>query len=98
MIIRIVKMTFKPECVEDFLGLFERSKSKIRHQEGCQYLSLLNDKNNTSIFFTYSYWEDEDALNAYRNSETFGEIWPKTKVLFARNAEAWTVSQLQELK
>lgn len=97
MIIRIVKMTFKPEHVEDFKQVFDASKNKIKQRQGCQYLSLLQDKNNTSLFFTYSYWDNENALNEYRNSELFGEIWPKTKALFAKSPEAWTLNQNHEL-
>lgn len=98
MIIRIVKMTFKPEYINDFKAIFEASKEKIKSQKGCNYLSLLQDKNNTSVFFTYSYWDNEAYLNHYRNSDLFGQVWPKTKALFAQKPEAWTVEQHHELK
>ncbi|RYE00336.1 MAG: hypothetical protein EOP54_00715 [Sphingobacteriales bacterium] len=39
--IRIVKMRFRPECVEDFKQLFEERKEMIRAQEGCTHLELL---------------------------------------------------------
>ena len=93
MIIRIVKMTFLPEKVTDFITVFESVKNKIRNFEGCTHLDLLNDINDKRIFFTYSYWQSEQHLNNYRNSELFATTWAKTKVLFAEKAEAWSVEK-----
>jgi quinol monooxygenase YgiN len=86
-------MTFIPEKVNEFLDIFNLSKELIRHFEGCSHLELLNDINSDVIFFTYSYWENEQALNTYRNSELFMSVWSKTKILFAAKTEAWSVEQ-----
>jgi quinol monooxygenase YgiN len=91
MIVRIVKMTFDPQKVNDFLSLFNASKKLIRNFNGCSHLSLLQDKNNASVFFTYSHWEDENQLNAYRDSALFADVWAKTKVLFNDRPEAWSL-------
>jgi len=91
MIIRIVKMVFVPEKVNDFLKVFNASKDKIRTFEGCTNLELLNDIENKNIFFTYSYWQSEGHLNKYRDSQLFKETWSKTKILFSAKPEAWSV-------
>ncbi len=93
MIIRIVRMTFKPEEVDAFLELFDNSKSQIRHFEGCHHLELLKDANDARIFSTYSKWENEDALNAYRHSELFGLVWPATKSKFAEKPIAFSLKE-----
>lgn len=93
MIIRIVKMNFKPEKVNEFLKIFDESKELIRNMPGCSHLELLNDVNEKNIFFTYSYWNSESDLNNYRNSEVFAKVWAKTKILFNTKAEAWSVEQ-----
>jgi hypothetical protein len=93
MIIRIVKMTFEPQKVNDFLIIFNESKQLIRDMEGCTHLELLNDINTPNIYFTYSYWNSENDLNNYRNSQLFKNVWTKTKVLFSSKAEAWSVKQ-----
>ncbi|MCK6649791.1 MAG: antibiotic biosynthesis monooxygenase [Bacteroidia bacterium] len=93
MIIRIVKMTFQQEKVSEFLSVFNESKTFIRNMPGCSHLELLNDINSPTVFFTYSYWDSEDALNTYRNSELFSTVWLKTKVLFSAKPEAWSVEQ-----
>jgi heme-degrading monooxygenase HmoA len=98
MIIRIVKMTFRPEEVASFLERFEPRKDGIRHFEGCSYLQVLQDKNNPHIIFSHSYWTDEMALNNYRHSDFFRETWKFTKPKFAAPAEAWTLHNLHELK
>ncbi len=92
--IRIVKMTFEPESVQEFLKIFDESKSLIRHFKGCMQLELLQDASDKTIFFTYSVWESEAHLNAYRNSELFISVWNKTKLLFSSKAEAWSVNTL----
>ena len=96
MIIRVVRMTFKDESVDQFLEIFENSKDKIRSFPGCQHLQLLADAHATNVFSTYSIWEKEDNLNEYRNSELFGSVWPETKRLFAEPPVAH--SYIQKIK
>lgn len=98
MLVRIVKMTFKAECIDEFKNIFSNTKEKIRGFEGCTFLELYQDQNNPSIFFTYSYWNDETYLNTYRHSELFETVWSNTKVLFATKAEAWSVDKIETLK
>lgn len=93
MIIRIVKMTFQKERIDEFLEIFNASKHLIRAMDGCTHLELLNDINAPHIYFTYSYWLSENDLNIYRNSELFKSVWSKTKILFAEKPEAWSVEQ-----
>ena len=69
-------------------------KEKIRNAPGNRFLELYQDKNNKSIFFTYSYWETEADLENYRNSELFYDVWTFTKKLFNDKPEAWSVDKL----
>ncbi len=92
MIKRIVKLSFELEKIDDFLTIFEESKSKIRQFPGCHHLELLRCKAPNHIFFTYSYWEDETTLDTYRHSDLFKTTWAKTKQLFNDKAEAWSVA------
>jgi quinol monooxygenase YgiN len=94
MITRIVKMTFAPNEVQNFLNIFYENKNKIAGFEGCTHLELLNDINSSNIFFTYSYWKDETYLEAYRNSELFKGVWQRTKKLFTAKPEAWSVKKM----
>ncbi|MEJ1222399.1 putative quinol monooxygenase [Sediminicola sp. 1XM1-17] len=93
MFVRIVKLTFKKENIASFEQIFETSKHVIRKVEGCSFLELLQDKDNPNIFFTYSFWQTEQDLENYRNSDLFKNIWGKTKILFAEKAEAWSVDK-----
>jgi len=97
MIIRIVRMTFQTDKVKDFIAIFEKNKEAIRNQPGCNHLELWQDKNSPNVFSTYSLWENEDYLNNYRSSETFGKVWPATKVLFAEKPVASSHIQRFEL-
>lgn len=90
-------MTFKIEETGGFINLFDQKKEKIRGFEGCHHLSLLRHDADPRIFFTYSIWEDETSLNAYRCSPLFKETWSATKVLFEEPAEAWSLNKMREL-
>lgn len=93
VLIRIVKMTFNPSKVEDFKSMFDQTKEKIRGFEGCSYLELYQDLKHPHIFFTYSYWENEEALERYRHSELFKAVWKQTKQGFSAKPEAWSLSR-----
>jgi quinol monooxygenase YgiN len=90
MLIRIVRMTFKPEKTAEFLEIFRNSKARIRAFEGCQHVELLQDLHQPNIYSTYSLWDSEEHLNNYRDSELFGQVWPATKTLFADKPQAWS--------
>lgn len=98
MIVRIVKMGFEPSKIEEFLAFFETKKHLIRGFEGCEFLELYRDKNDPSIFFTYSYWKAESDLENYRHSELFKNVWAITKQSFNAKPEAWSVDKLVSLK
>lgn len=93
MLIRVVRMTFRPEEVDDFLLLFDETKERIRHFDGCTHLELLRDYNDPCIYNTYSKWEDEAALNKYRNSPLFAEVWKKTKAKFSDKPLAFSLKE-----
>jgi heme oxygenase (mycobilin-producing) len=93
MIIRIVKMTFRPEEVSTFQELFVGWKPRIRAFAGCRHLELLHDVDDPRVFFTYSHWDAASDLEVYRTSEVFASVWPTVKLLFAAPAEAWTVDR-----
>ena len=98
MLVRIVKMGFYKQNVEGFLQNFEDTKTNIRAFEGCEFLELYRDKNDPCIFFTYSYWESEAALENYKKSDLFNTIWGKVKPLFSIRPEAWSVDKMETLE
>lgn len=92
MLTRIVKMTFKEAHITSFENYFPQIVNQIKDRSGCSDVKLLHDINDPRIFFTYSVWDSEEDLNAYRDSELFGEVWPKVKCWFDAKPEAWSVS------
>ena len=98
MILRVVKMEIREEALDSFLVVFEASKAKIRAFEGCVHLQLWQDKENPSTVFTYSHWQSEKDLEAYRHSELFKATWATTKVLFKEKAQAWSLDRTYMLK
>jgi quinol monooxygenase YgiN len=97
MLLRVVRMTFQENKVNAFLENFEANKEEIRQFPGCHYLELWRDKNFKNIFMTYSHWDSEEALNQYRDSELFKNVWSYTKTLFSDKPKAFSVEKIDEL-
>ncbi|KGL63042.1 putative quinol monooxygenase [Polaribacter sp. Hel1_85] len=93
MFVRIVKMSFHEKHITAFLSMFEEKKTFIRASIGCELLELYQDKTNPEIFFTYSYWKEEEDLENYRNSKLFKDVWAKTKIFFNDKPLAWSVDK-----
>ena len=90
-IVRIVRMVFKKEDLALFDALFAESKDQIEAQTGCQRVLILHSTANKLERTTMSWWESEDCLNEYRKSNLFGEVWPRTKSMFAEGPTAWSM-------
>lgn len=95
MLVRIVHMKFKAEEIDAFLENFDSVKSKIRSFKGCQKLELYRDLEDSTRFFTYSYWDSEEDLNTYRESPMFEKVWKKTKSMFSERAQAWSLDKIR---
>ena len=91
MLVRIVKLQFKEEKINDFLMHFETVKWEVASFTGCKGMKLLQDIKNPCIIMTYSIWDNEEALVNYKKSELFESIWPNIKVWFDAKAEAWSL-------
>ena len=94
MIIRIVKLQFQSEKTQDFLALFDSVVTKVNSFPGCYHMHMVRDIQNPNLFFTYSHWENETALNNYRDSDLFQSIWPTIKPWFSQKAEAWSTEKV----
>lgn len=88
MIKRFVKLTIRKEATREFLELFEASKKKIMASRGLRHLELLRDLDDERVFITFSIWDTEEDLNAYRQSQIFLQIWEKVGELFDAEPEA----------
>jgi heme-degrading monooxygenase HmoA len=91
MLTRIVKLHFQSDKIDDFLSHFETIKWKVAQFPGCQGMKLLRGENDPCLVFTYSVWESADALENYRKSDVFQDLWPKIKIWFDQKPEAWSV-------
>lgn len=91
MLVRIVKMQFSPNFIEDFKILFSSVKPLISSADGCFSVQLLQHETDESIFFTISKWQSVEDLENYRKSDLFIKTWAKVKPNFASKAEAWSL-------
>ena len=86
-------MTFEKENIPSFEHIFRASSPHIRSFPGCLHLELLQGRENPEVFFTYSHWETEADLQAYRDSDFFREVWGRTRKLFAEPPRAWSLDK-----
>jgi autoinducer 2-degrading protein len=93
MITRIVRMEFQPAHVGDFLEYFDLVKGSIRNFPGVRQLELHRDANQPNVLYTYSKWQNEADLEAYRQSEIFSQVWGRTKTWFAGKPQAYSLLQ-----
>jgi len=97
MITRIVRMSFDPAQVDQFLRVFDSIKTKIRSADGCLYLSLHQDLNEHNVYYTISHWEHPENLEKYRESELFSTTWAEVKQLFNQKPIAYSLQGRIEL-
>lgn len=97
MLIRVVKMVFRPGFVDTFMSMMAENAGRIRAFDGCEHLEILQDRNDGSTVFTYSHWRDEHALENYRNSDTFRELWSFGRGQFAEKPAAWSFDRVIHL-
>jgi len=95
VLVRIVRMTFRPDTVNAFVEQFDASAPQIRAFPGCYHLELWRDADTPTVCTTYSHWESEDALNRYRESDLFRSTWRTVKPLFGGRPVAHSYSILR---
>ena len=95
--IRIVKLSFEAAHVEKFVALFDERKHLIRNFEGCTFLELWQDKEDSCVFYTYSLWQNESHLQHYRMSALFQDTWVQVKQWFKCPAQAFSADKIKSL-
>lgn len=92
MIKRIVKLEFTPDFAPIFEQKFPDIRDKIEQYEGCQSLALYADAQHKGRYFTLSLWKTEEALETYRKSSLFTEVWADIKPHFTDKPLAWSIT------
>jgi len=92
--IRVVKLSFKEQHIDEFKQFFESRKERIRNAEGCTHLELWQDNSSPGIFYTYSLWEEVQYLEQYRTSALFHDTWSIVRQWFGEKPEAFSTTKL----
>lgn len=93
MLHRIVRMVFDKDTKAQFTDIFYQKQPFIQAMDGCISVDLMNDERDEMAMATYSLWESEQYLEAYRHSELFIETWKEVKPLFSEKAKAWSYTK-----
>jgi heme-degrading monooxygenase HmoA len=86
-IIRLIHIRLDPSETEHAVGVWKtQCASLMIQQKGCLSEKLLRCR-DAPEFISYSEWESEAAIEAYRNSEAHKEIVRHTRGLKGAKAE-----------
>ena len=94
MIRRIVRLEFDPQRVAEFTAFFAQHRTTIATFPGCISLDIYKDAGLDHVYYTFSLWESEAALEAYRHSDTFNNLWSYAKQRFAGKPLAYSLVEL----
>ena len=97
MIVRIVKLQFDERTHEEAQRHLLSFVENVRSWPGCTHLEVLFDTHRVGGVLTYSHWDSEEALNAYRISLVFREFWSLVKPHLSKPAEAWSLHRTVHL-
>ena len=92
--LRIVKLSIKPESSEAFVSIFRNHRPKLLAFPGCQSLTLVRDFQVKHQFFTISEWLHQSDLEQYRKSTLFIDVWHKVKPMFQAKASVQNLEVL----
>jgi len=84
-------MEFETARVDDFLAHFGRIHELIRNYPGVRHLELHRDTGRSNVFYTFSKWDSEAALEKYRQSELFKSAWGEVKPWFSQKPQAFSL-------
>lgn len=97
MITRLVETGIRPEMVDAFIDLYMHARPTILAQPGCPRVELVPAIDQPTLFATWSVWDHESALDAYRTGAFFRDFWPGVRVLFRNppHVQPWTPVELE---
>jgi quinol monooxygenase YgiN len=96
MVIRVVRMVFRPDALAAFEAIFHESQPYIAAFEGCRGVTLHHDAADPRVRYTHSHWNSLADLERYRQSELFANTWAKTKILFDDRPQAFSLLSLPQ--
>ncbi len=83
MIKVVVKVTVKPECVEEFKALCQDFLKKTREEEGCISTELYEGMFEPNVYSFIDEWKDMATLEAHNKSEHFNSTTPLFAAMFS---------------
>lgn len=95
MLRRIVRLEFDPERVAEFVDFFADNRTTIASFPGCVSLDLFKDASLDNVYYTFSLWDNEAALEAYRHSDTFRLLWSFAKERFSGKPQAFSLLETE---
>jgi len=98
MIKRIVRLTVRDEAsMEAFRNIYAERNPFKNGVQGCMSVKIMKDVTEENIYYIVSHWDRPEDLEAYRQSDYFKETWPMVKAQLATRAEAFSMTEIEEV-
>lgn len=65
----------------EFLSLAKKMVEETRKETGCMYYDLIQDVNETGVFYFVEKYVDQEAVEAHKNSAHFKAYIPRIREL-----------------
>ena len=97
MLYRIVRMEFEASRKDDFIRAFYSKQPFIKAFPGCIDVALMQDERDVNSMATWSLWESNNDLEAYRSSDLFKETWDNVKPMFSGKPKAYSLTKHKQI-
>ena len=95
MIKRVVRLTLKDDAsINAFQEIYRSRNPFTKGVKGCREVKVLKDVDHDDVYYTFSIWDSNEDLEAYRQSNYFAETWPMVKAQLAKRAEAFSMTEI----
>lgn len=94
-LVRIVRLSFREEHLDDFLQFYAQVQPQIAAFEGCMEVQAFRDNEQHTVIYTMSRWTNAAYLENYRQSDFFRDTWAQVSRWFEEKPQAFSLVPLQ---
>ncbi len=94
MILRVVKMKVDLRKIDAFKLFMDNLHDEKLRLAGCLHFDYFNERQNPSIYYSYTIWEHEKYLKQYKKTEFSKEVLQTLRDLCVEEPQAWTIQNV----
>ena len=97
MFMRFVRLSVKPELMDDYVKFFEEVDSKALHEiDGCLFAGLIRPENKSKDCIALTLWKSADHARSYEESGQYARLLDQNRPYLIDSSE-WRVQLTDDL-